>query len=179
MTLARLTPSRGGNGPDFEDYPVYQSVAIYLGTMVAINSSGYAVPFTATTGLKSAGIARLLVRGPNGGAIVPDLGVIDNTSGSSGDVWVRVEKGASRAFALDNSDVAPVSRANIGDLVYAEDDRTISRTSQSSTLSPCGILEDYVAAAGPGSEQQQGVATPWVTVGSYAQVPNGYISGYQ
>ena len=50
---------------------------------------------------------------------------VDNTDGADGQAWLRVQKGVRE---LENSETSPVTIANVGALVFVEDDQTVAAT---------------------------------------------------
>lgn len=87
-------------------YKVAGSTTIYKGALVAVNSSGYAIPIThATASLKLVGIAEETVA----------------NSGSNGDASIRVSKAGSGVYA----DAGAAVQADIGKEVYANSDNEV------------------------------------------------------
>jgi hypothetical protein len=105
------TPERPGSTTS---YPVAASTKIFAGTLVAINSSGDAVPAANTSGLKVVGRAEETV---------------DNSSGDAGDLNISVKRGV---FRFDNSDSAAVDADDKGKVAYVEDDMTVAETASES-----------------------------------------------
>ncbi len=126
--MAALTSSR--NTPEMADsgrirvYPVEANTTIYLGSMVAIDSSGNAVPASATTtsanALKVIGRAEYVVNG------IPGQNAVNNP-GAAGAIQIAVRKGvfmfgqdgsitnvtvASPCFAIDDNNVTATDRAS-------------------------------------------------------------------
>ena len=85
---------------------VAASTTIYKGALVAVNTSGYAVPAAATVGFRVVGIAQRKV---------------DNASGSNGDKEVQVVTGVFY-FANDSDAIA---QADVGRVCYVQDDQTV------------------------------------------------------
>lgn len=103
---------------------------IYANSIVAKNAAGYAVPASADAAQVVIGRA---------------LNAVDNSAGAAGDLYVQVEQGC---FDF-NMAAAPnaLTNADIGSLVYAQDDNTVSKTSQGGTLPVAGVfLGTYQAA---------------------------------
>lgn len=98
------TPSRAGLGINV---PVAASTIIYGGTLVAMNSSGYAVPASDAAGLKVIGRARATV---------------DNSDGDAGDLSIEIDRGV---FRYDNSETHALAITDIGANAYVEDDCTV------------------------------------------------------
>lgn len=103
--------------------PVADNVHIYEGAQVGINSSGYAVPMTATTGLQIAGCAQAeadnTVSGHSAGGITVDVW--------SGDYLYDIGTAGDALTA-----------GNFGALVYAIDDHTVGAVATGRSLA--GIL---------------------------------------
>ena len=96
MALAkdRNTPARSG---DTRVLPVDGGSKIFAGSMVALNATGFLIPFAVATTLKSAGRAEQQV---------------DNTLGSDGDLSCRVATGI---FRFKNSTAGDlIAKADIG-----------------------------------------------------------------
>lgn len=105
---------------------VKASTKIYAGGMVATDATGYAVPAATSTALKVWGIAE---------------DTVDNTAGSSGDLLVRVRRGAFNLNVGTSGDALTI--ADIGAMVYAIDDNTVGKTSGSSARSIAGKFIGY------------------------------------
>jgi len=106
LTSDRKTPMRDGESIALE---VAASTKIYAGGMVAVNSSGYAVPAADAAGLKVMGRVEEYV---------------DNSAGGDGDKTVMVRR--KKAFRFKNSSSNAVTTAHIGSDIYVEDDETVS-----------------------------------------------------
>lgn len=107
-------------------YPVVASDIIYAGSIVMIDSAGYANPAAASV--------------TNNGCVGIAVEKADNASGSAGAVDVEVQEGE---FLLDATTAA---QTIVGDLVYAEDDQTIDET-QGSNEPRAGIATEFVSAS--------------------------------
>jgi hypothetical protein len=88
---------------------VAASTKIEAGKMVGINSAGYAVEAADTAGIKVLGVAEETV---------------DNSSGSNGDLVVRIR--TNKVFKFKNSATNAVDVADVGTLVFVEDDETVA-----------------------------------------------------
>jgi hypothetical protein len=115
----RDTPWRDG---DRFNFPLAAAAKVFAGGLIGINSSGFAVKATATTGLNIRGIAE---------------DQVDNTAGANGALSVNVRAGV---FRFANSGVNPVTAAHIGATCYAEDDQTVG--SAPAGKSVAGIVVD-------------------------------------
>lgn len=103
--------------------PVAASTKIYANSIVAVNSSGYAVPASADTTLRVVGRARA---------------AYDNSSGAAGAITAEVEIGTFD-YNID-SGAGAVTSADVGSAVYAKDDNTISRGNGGNTYPVAGFL---------------------------------------
>lgn len=122
MALAKDTPGKPLGG-HWVDYPMAASVTIYEGGFVGDNGSGYARALTA--GDPFLGIAQ--------------KGCVETTA-TAGGQFVRVRTGTWRQeFALAGA------ITDIGKVVYATDDGTLSLTAGTNT--PVGRVVRYVTAA--------------------------------
>lgn len=109
---------------DIIDVPVKAAAKIYCGSLVCFErSSGYAVPASNTAGLIFAGVA---------------MEQADNTSGSSGDISVRVR--TKGVFLFVGSSLAITSKNR---WVFAADDQTVQLAS---AHVPVGKIKKYVSA---------------------------------
>ena len=120
LTAGRQTDSISGKK---KAYPMAAATTIFQGSIVAINSSGNAVPMSTTTGLLGCGIAR-----SNAG-----LDKWDNSAGAAGDVTVEVDEGA---FAVVQA--STIAAGAEGKPCFGVDDQTVSLTSTLGTKSPAG-----------------------------------------
>lgn len=105
--------------------PIAASTTIYAGTLVALNSSGQAVPVSSASTLRAVG--RAATRG--------GLSVWDNASGSAGAFDVVIEEGI---FYWDNGD--SVAQADVGKVAYGVDDQTVAKSSNTGARSVAGVI---------------------------------------
>src|SRR5574343_97648 len=122
MALSKDTPIKLSGG-DFMDYPLAASAQVYEGSMIGDNGSGY---------------ARALTAGD------PFLGIAQKgyteTTGTAGGEYVRVRTGIWRQeYTLAGA------ITDIGKIVYATDDGTLSLTAGANT--PVGRVVRYLTAA--------------------------------
>jgi hypothetical protein len=122
LTTERNTPKRNdGVLPEQYSLPIAASTKPYQGGITCINSAGYAVPGSATVGLRAVGKCRKTV---------------DNSAGAAGDLNVDVESGVFR-FANSTSTDA-ISQADALNNCWIVDDQTVARTSNGGTRSVAG-----------------------------------------
>jgi hypothetical protein len=116
---------------------------IYKGSLVATDATGYAIAGAglAATGLKIWGIA---------------MKTVVSGAAASGTFSVDVEQGD---YIFANLGGDPVAQADIGAGVFADDDQTIRKTSNTSTRSACGQFRGFDAVTG----------LPIVRVGNFSQ----------
>jgi len=124
--MAALTNSR--NTPEMADFarfrvvPVEAATTIYLGSMVAINAAGNAVPASSNPTLKVIGRAERV----HDGMVAQDAVNIVNGpipgAGAAGAISIIVKRGV---FLYADND-ASILQANVGDLAYAVDDNSVS-----------------------------------------------------
>lgn len=125
LTQDRNTSRRDGNQME---PPVAAATRIWGGSIVCINSSGYAVPGATSTTLKAAGVAEVRA---------------DNSAGAAGDIRVPVRKGVHR-FANSAAGDA-IALADIGSTCYVVDDQTVAKTNGTNTRSSAGTVFDVDA----------------------------------
>lgn len=106
-------------------YLMKASTTIYSGSMVALDSSGLAVPAADTVGFKG----------------VVGLATEKVVSASTGDYYVRVQEGI---FLLTGSSLA---QARQGELLYVGDDATVVLSTGSTNLIKAGMLVEYVGSS--------------------------------
>lgn len=104
LSTDRNTPERDGR---IVYYKVAANTKIFAGSLVALNSNGFAVPATNTVGMKGVGRAE---------------DFIDNTSGNDGDLNVPVKKGI---FKFNNDTDIPIKGSDIMADCYIRDDETV------------------------------------------------------
>lgn len=110
-------------------YPVAASVKIYNGSLVVVDSSGYARPGRVNTTDKAAGRA---------------AETIDNTSGAAGAQYVEVETGI---FQFGNSTAGDlIALADRNADCFIVDDQTVAKTNGTSTRSVAGRIVDVDAS---------------------------------
>lgn len=101
--------------------PMAADTIIYQGSMVALNSSGYAIEPTETTGLLIVGVA---------------IATFDNSGGDAGDKDVTYKFGT---FIRGNSAGGDeLTLDEVGDVVYAVDGDTVAKTATSKSIA--GVL---------------------------------------
>lgn len=122
LTKDRATPYRDGIEIDF---PVAANIKIYAGSLVCVNTTGYAVPAADTAGLKFAGVA---------------LEQADNTGGANGAKTVRLRRSGVFEF-----DAASITQAMVGTAMYIVDDHTMDDATGPTNDIRIGILVKYVA----------------------------------
>jgi hypothetical protein len=126
--MAALTQDRNTATREGRSYSlgVAASTKVYAGSMVAVNSSGYAVPAADTSGLKVVGRAEEQV---------------DNSSGANGDKSVLVREGVFK-FAASGLTVA-----DVGKPAFISDDQTVSVSATTNNVC-AGVIEQVDSATG-------------------------------
>ncbi len=144
LTNSRNTPELGDGGR-IRVLGVEANTTIYLGGMVAINSSGNAVPASATTttanALKVIGRADSVVNG------IPGQNAVNNP-GAAGALQVNARKGVFM-YAQDGS----ITAASVESPCFAIDDNTVSANDRASgaTVQQYAVA-GLVAAIDPSGE---------------------------
>jgi predicted RecA/RadA family phage recombinase len=123
LTKDRATTYREGIEIEF---PVAATTKIYAGSLVCVNSSGYAVPAADTSGFKFIGIA---------------LSQVDNSTGADGAKSLRVRRSGVFEF-----DAASITQAMVGDPMYAVDDHTFDDAAGPTNDIKVGVLVKFAAA---------------------------------
>lgn len=112
-------------GQIVEKLPLAAAIKIFVGTLVAVNAAGNAVPAADAAGLRVVGRCEGTV-GP--GVTGQDA---DNSAGAAGDVSCNAKRGA---FPYNNSTAAPIVQADIGKMVFVEDDNTVRKTGGTNSI---------------------------------------------
>ncbi|MEW6386815.1 MAG: hypothetical protein AB1491_04780 [Thermodesulfobacteriota bacterium] len=123
LTQDRATSYREGIELDF---PVATNTKIYAGSLVCVNSNGFAVPAADTAGHKFIGVA---------------LEQVDNDPGADGAKSLRVRRAGAFEF-----DAASLTQAMVGDPMYAVDDHTFDDAGGTTNDIKVGVLVKYVTA---------------------------------
>lgn len=119
LTENRYTKHRDGI---ISAHPVKASTAIYKGSLVCADSTGYAIPGADTAGLIVLGIA---------------IEAADNSSGANGDLSVRVQAAGVFSFAKSGT----IAQADLGSVLYVVDDQTVGLTAATTNDIEAGRLE--------------------------------------
>lgn len=138
--MAALTNSR--NTPELADggriqvYPVEANTTIYLGSIVALDGNGNAVPASSTPGLKVIGRADMMSNGFPGQDAV-------NNPGVAGAIAIIVRRGVFMYAVNDNSIGAP----QVGLIAFAVDDNSVSLSDGSGATAVTAQTTVFPAAA--------------------------------
>jgi hypothetical protein len=136
--MAALTNSR--NTPELADggrmqvYPVEANTTIYLGSMVALNANGNAVPASSAAGLKTLGRAELTYGG------VPGQDAVN--AGAAGAVSIVARRGVFMYAVNDGS----IGAAQIGQAAFAVDDNSVSASDGSGATAIAAQSTTFPAA---------------------------------
>ena len=106
------------------EYKVAAGMNIFSGSLVCLNTSGYAAPGADTAGFKFLGVA---------------LENADNSSGQNGDITVRVRRKGSFRFAASGMAIT-----DIGAAVKVSDDQTVAKSTANSVA--CGTIAEFIGA---------------------------------
>lgn len=122
-TTERNTPQRSAHTRSF---PVKAATRIKAGTLVALDSSGWAVEATTSTTIKVVGVADRTV---------------ENSAGANGDLRIEVRRDGAYRFENSASSDA-IATTDIGATCFAVDNQTVAKTNGSSTRSAAGKVLD-------------------------------------
>jgi hypothetical protein len=123
LTRDRATAYREGIEVE---YPVAAATKIYAGSLVCVDSAGYAAPAADTSGYRFVGAA---------------MEQVDNGSGANGDKVVRVRRTGVFEF-----DAASITQAMVGNAMYAVNDHTFDDAAGPTNDVKVGVLVKYVSA---------------------------------
>ncbi|MBS0212315.1 MAG: hypothetical protein JSR26_03925 [Proteobacteria bacterium] len=127
LTADRNTPQRLDRMRNAD--PVEAATLIYLGSMVAINATGNAVPASAT--------AANITRG------VSTVARADNSAGAAGAINVDTQRGVFQFANSSGGDA--LARTNIGANCYVVDEHTVAKTNNSGGRPVAGVVRDVDA----------------------------------
>ncbi len=136
--MAALTNSR--NTPEMADggrmrvVAVEANTTVFLGSMVAIDASGYAVPASATT--TTANAQRVVGRAERVHDGIPGANAVNNP-GAAGAISVVARKGV---FMFDQD--GSIAAAQLGQVCFALDDHTVTAADRASGAG----VQQYAAA---------------------------------
>lgn len=126
LTAPRNTIRRSG---DTRELPVKAVTRIFLGSLVAVDTNGWAVPMATATTLRGLGRAEAPA---------------DNSAGGNGAIKVKV---GALIYRFGNSSAGDlITAANIGADCYGVDDQTVAKTDGGGTRSIAGKIYDVDAA---------------------------------
>lgn len=151
LQTPRYTPQRmTGDFLTQIPVPVKANATLYVGGIVCVDASGYAVPAAVSTTLRAVGVLQT-----TGGLGIPGPALLGGAV--NGTVTAPVTSGA--AFKVDNDPLDPISQADVMKSCYLTDNQTVCRTSGGSTKSVAGQV---VGVDGPDDDGGAGV---WVAFG--------------
>lgn len=113
-------------------FPVAATTHIYVGSLVAVNGSGYVVPASADSSLAVIGVAEEEK---------------DNSGGSAGALTLSAIRRGSHLFTNSGTTDAIID-LDIGRPCYVVDDNTVARTSNGGLRPVAGIVRRVDAASG-------------------------------
>ncbi len=153
LTKARKWTDRAGDSSliPILKVPLKAGAKVWTGGIVALDA-GYGIAGAAAVGKPALGIA---------------LQDVDNTTGSSGDLWVEVRRGT---FTFNNSSAGDaIAQADFMKLVYIVDDETVAKTDNSGARSVAGRMvglesgQVWVEMIGPVGDPNVGAAIASLT----------------
>jgi hypothetical protein len=140
--MAALTNSR--NTPELADggrmqvYPVEANTTVYLGSIVALNTNGNAVPATSAATLKLIGRAEMTHNG------IPGQDAVNNP-GAAGAISVVCRRGAFMYAVNDGS----IAAAQVGMMAFAVDDNSVSASDGSGATAVVAQSTTFPASGSP------------------------------
>ncbi len=137
LTSARNTPEMADFGR-VQVYPVEANTIVYLGSMVALNANGNAIPANSTPGLRIVGRAERVHNG------IPGQNA-DNTGGAAGAISVVCRRGVFMYADNDNS----IAQAQAGALAFAVDDNSVSASDGSGAAVVTAAAFTFPASGAP------------------------------
>lgn len=127
--MSNLTASRDDQRQDGQllSYPVAGSTKLFQGSVVAVNTDGYADKAADTSGFALAGVA---------------YETVDNSSGSDGALKIRVW----RKGVVDLNFSGTASQATVGQPVYMVDDHTVAVAGTTTNDVIVGRVVEFISA---------------------------------
>lgn len=140
--------------PQLNNFGVEANTTIYGGALVAIDSSGYAVPASAVPGLRCVGRCQRQVVNTTAAGF-----------GSAGALTVEIQNGAFDFGCPDSS----ITTANFGQYCYAVDDNNVSMSDGGGQRPIAGFVVNIISNSASGAYNgriivQVGAASPYGTV---------------
>jgi len=120
LSADRITKSKD---PSLKSYPQKGSTTIYAGSIVAVDTNGFALPAADAAGLKVVGVAKAQ----------------SVNSGSDGAVSVNVEQGLLFDFAASS-----ITQAMVGKVMYVVDDQTFDDAKGTNGVK-AGRLQEFIS----------------------------------
>ena len=111
------------------EFPMKAASKVFAGTIVVIESSGFANKGAVATTLKTVGVAQETA---------------DNSAGANGDIRVKVRRGCFRMANSSAGDL--ITLADVGADCFIVDDQTVAKTNGTSTRSVAGKVRDVDSA---------------------------------
>jgi hypothetical protein len=140
--MAALTNSR--NTPEFADggrmqvYPVEANTTVYLGSIVALDTNGNAVPASSVAGLKVVGRAEAVFNG------IPGQDAVNNP-GAAGAISIITRRGVFMYGVSDGS----IGVSQVGMIAFAVDDNSVSLSDGSGATAVVALSLTLPAPAAP------------------------------
>lgn len=158
LTTGRTT-SRMDNqvDPNVVGIPM-AAVKIFIGSVVCLNTSGFATPGAVDNTLVAVGIADKVQPAAFVGGIPGAF--VDNSAGSAGDKTINVIRGV---FKLENGD--SIAQVDVGKPCFVLDDQTVTKADGGGARACAGYIVQVDSATDAASNSGAGV---WVAVGQLA-----------
>lgn len=161
----RVTPQRYNTQfGNIQSIPVKTSTTIYVGAVVAVDSTGYALPAQAGTFMREVvGVLGNSAFGRPGPTVV---GAAGTSQAPTGSVLAQIQLGEFH-LDIDTSETPALNQGDVGKLVFAVDDHTVSRASSggSGPRLAAGILREVTNGSSPqGTGAWVGLGAPPVAV---------------
>lgn len=165
LTNPRTTPQRlNGQFGTIQSVAVKTATTIYVGAVVAVDNTGYALPAQAGTFMRAVvGVLGNSSFGRPGPTVV---GAAGTTQSPTGSVLAQISLGEFH-LDLDTSETPALNNGDIGKLVFMVDDHTVSRASSggSGPRLAAGILREVTSGSSPqGTGAWVGLGAPPVAV---------------
>lgn len=145
MAAATKDRNTDRKDPGFKAYPVLASTKIYKGTLVAVDSNGYATPASDAAGKRVVGVADAMA---------------DNSAGANGAINVIAREGVYRLAA------SSITQAMVGQMMYVVDDQTFDDAVGTNGIKAGRLVEYLSATEGWISVKESGPGVPNADAGA-------------
>lgn len=156
LSTGRLTSQRA-DGNENKLIPVFvkNGYTLFIGSVVCLDTTGYAVPGSSATGLRAVGVCRENAQG----VVAPSDRVALGSAGATGSAIANVAVGQ---FLLNNDTTNPLTQFDVYKSCWLVDDQTVCGAGGGSGKTVAGRFTGFeqLAPTGIGCWVEIGIAVP-------------------